>query len=413
MQGLKENKVQFLLLVLVNAFVGSMVGMERSILPEFGKTVFSLSTASAVTSFIVAFGISKAVSNYMVGFLSRKYTRKQLLVVGWLIASPVPFLLMFANNWNWIIIANIFLGISQGITWSITVVMKIDLVGSKNRGLAMGINEFAGYLSVGVSAFLSAQLASSYGYVFYPFLPGILFVSAGLVISFFFINDTAAFIQSETSQSNIPLLKNIWTSTSWMHRNLGSVSFNGLVNNLNDGVMWGLVPLLLIQRSFTIQQVGIVAGLYPMIWGISQLFTGKMGDTFCKKQLITFGMLLQAMAIILLGLFSSFYWAIAAAVLLGLGTGLVYPNFLTVVAENAHPLQRAEIIGVFRFWRDSGYVIGALLSGLLANWLGLSATLFAVAAITAFAGILANIRMCCTLKMFWRSQECMPTVLPL
>lgn len=410
MQGLKENKTQFLLLVLVNAFVGAMVGMERSILPEFGKTLFSLSAASALTSFIVAFGISKAISNYAVGVLSRKFTRKQILVTGWLLASPVPFILMYANHWNWIILANIFLGISQGLTWSTTVVMKIDLVGGKNRGLAMGINEFAGYLSVGLAAYLSAQIASYYGYAFYPFIPGLFFVLFGLVISLFWVKDTAPFIQSETANSNIPLLKNIWASTSWKHRNLGSVTLNGLVNNLNDGVMWGLVPLLLVQRSFSIEQVGLVAGIYPMIWGLSQLFTGKMGDLYCKKQLITFGMLLQALAIVFLVVFSSFTGAIMAAVLLGLGTGLVYPNFLTVVAENAHPSQRAEVMGVFRFWRDSGYVIGALLSGFLADWMGLNWALYSVAAITAGAGIVANLRMCCTLKLFWRSQECMTAV---
>lgn len=410
MQGLKENKTQFLLLVLVNAFVGAMVGMERSILPAFGKTVFSLSAASALTSFIVAFGISKAISNYAVGMLSRKYTRKQILVAGWLLASPVPFILMYANHWNWIILANIFLGVSQGLTWSTTVVMKIDLVGSKNRGLAMGINEFAGYLSVGLAAYLSAQIASFYGYAFYPFIPGLIFVLFGLVLSLFWVKDTTSFVHSETTLSTIPLLKNIWSSTSWKHRNLGSVTLNGLVNNLNDGVMWGLVPLLLIQRSFTIQQVGIVAGIYPMVWGFSQLFTGKMGDHFCKKQLITTGMLLQGLAIVLLVVFTSFAGAIVAAVLLGLGTGLVYPNFLTVVAENAHPTQRAEVMGVFRFWRDGGYVIGALLSGFLADWMGLNWALYFVGAITAGAGIVANLRMCCTLKLFWRSQECMPAV---
>lgn len=410
MQGLKENKTQFLLLVLVNAFVGAMVGMERSILPEFGKTVFSLSVASALTSFIVAFGISKAISNYAVGILSRKFTRKQILVAGWIWASPVPFILMYANHWNWIIVANILLGISQGLTWSTTVVMKIDLVGSKNRGLAMGINEFAGYLSVGIAAYLSAFIASKYGYAFYPFIPGLLFVLLGLMISVFWVKDTTPFIQQESHQSSIPLLKNIWTSTSWKHRNLGSITLNGLVNNLNDGVMWGLVPILLIERSFTIAQVGLVAGIYPMVWGFSQLFTGKMGDYFCKKQLITVGMLLQALAIIGLVLFESFAGAIIAAVFLGLGTGLVYPNFLTVVAENAHPLQRAEIMGVFRFWRDGGYVIGALLSGYLADWIGLNGALLSVAIITAGAGLVANFRMCCTMKLFWRSQECMPVV---
>ena len=410
MQGLKENKIQFILLVIVNAFVGAMVGMERSILPEFGKTLFSLSTATAITSFIIAFGISKSVSNYAVGAFSKRFTRKQLLVFGWLIAAPVPFLLMYANHWNWIILANIFLGISQGLTWSTTVVMKIDLVGNKNRGLAMGINEFAGYLSVGLAAYLSARIASNYGYAIYPFIPGLIFVLAGLVLSLFFVKDTAAFVQAESKESPIPLIKNIWSQTTWNHRNLGSVTLNGLVNNLNDGVMWGLVPLLLVQRQFTVSEIGMIAGTYPAVWGISQLFTGKMGDHFCKKQLITTGMLLQAIAIILLVFFTSFSAAITAAVLLGLGTGLVYPNFLTVVAENAHPTQRAEVMGVFRFWRDMGYVVGALLSGVLADWLGLETALYAIAAITAGAGLIANVRMCCTLKVFWRSQECSPAV---
>lgn len=410
MQGLKENKIQFILLVIVNAFVGAMVGMERSILPEFGKTLFSLSTATAITSFIIAFGISKSVSNYAVGAFSKKFTRKQLLVTGWLIAAPVPFLLMYANHWNWIIVANIFLGISQGLTWSTTVVMKIDLVGNKNRGLAMGINEFAGYLSVGLAAYLSARIASNYGYAIYPFIPGLIFVLAGLVLSLFFVKDTAAFVQAESKESPIPLIKNIWSQTTWNHRNLGSVTLNGLVNNLNDGVMWGLVPLLLFQRQFTVSEIGMIAGTYPAVWGISQLFTGKMGDHFCKKQLITTGMLLQAIAIVLLVFFTSLTGAITAAVLLGLGTGLVYPNFLTVVAENAHPIQRAEVMGVFRFWRDMGYVVGALLSGVLADWLGLEPALYAIAAITAGAGLIANVRMCCTLKVFWRSQECSPAV---
>jgi len=410
MQGLKENKIQFILLVIVNAFVGAMVGMERSILPEFGKTLFSLSTATAITSFIIAFGISKSVSNYAVGAFSKRFTRKQLLVFGWLIAAPVPFLLMYANHWNWIILANIFLGISQGLTWSTTVVMKIDLVGNKNRGLAMGINEFAGYLSVGLAAYLSARIASNYGYAIYPFIPGLIFVLAGLVLSLFFVKDTAAFVQAESKESPIPLINNIWSQTTWNHRNLGSVTLNGLVNNLNDGVMWGLVPLLLFQRQFTVSEIGMIAGIYPAVWGISQLFTGKMGDHFCKKQLITMGMLLQAIAIILLVFFTSFSAAITAAVLLGLGTGLVYPNFLTVVAENAHPTQRAEVMGVFRFWRDMGYVVGALLSGVLADLLGLETALYAIAAITAGAGLIANVRMCCTLKVFWRSQECSPAV---
>lgn len=265
-------------------------------------------------------------------------------------------------------------------------------------------------MSVGLAAYISSELAAKYGYELYPFIPGLFFVFAGLVLSLFYVKDTAAFVQAKSRESSIPIIKNIWSQTSWNHRNLGSVTLNGLVNNLNDGVMWGLVPLLLMQRHYTIAQIGMIAGIYPAVWGISQLFTGKMGDWFCKKQLITLGMLLQALAIVFLVVFPSLSGAIIAAVLLGLGTGLVYPNFLKVVAENAHPTQRSEVMGVFRFWRDMGYVVGALLSGVLADWLALEPALYIIAGITAGAGLIANARMCCTLKVFWRTQECAPAV---
>ncbi|WP_462220830.1 MFS transporter, partial [Ferruginibacter sp.] len=291
MQGLQKNKYQFGLLVLVNAFVGAMVGLERSVIPDFGKIEFGISANTALLSFIAAFGISKAVSNYSVAFLSKKISRKNILLLGWLFAMPVPFLLMYADNWNWVIVANIFLGINQGLAWSATVIMKIDLVGNKNRGLAMGINEFAGYLSVGLAAYLASNLAAAYGYRYYPFLPGVLFAVTGLILTIFLVKDTAAFVKSETENSKIPLLKNVWKETAWKHKNISSVTLNGLVNNLNDGVIWGVLPMLLLQRNFSVAQIGIVAGIYPAVWGITQLFTGKMGDHFCKKQLITLGML--------------------------------------------------------------------------------------------------------------------------
>ncbi len=408
MQGLHKNKYQFGLLVLVNAFVGAMVGLERSILPDFGKTVFGINGHTVLLSFIVAFGISKAVSNYSVAFLSTKLNRKKILILGWLFGLPVPFILMYATNWNWIILANILLGINQGLAWSTTVIMKIDLVGEKRRGLAMGINEFAGYLSVGLAAYLASTIAANYGYAFFPFIPGVIFALSGLVISVFFIKDTMVFVHSETRSSDIPLLQNIWKQTSWKHRNIGPVTLNGLVNNLNDGVMWGLLPLLLIQRDYSIAQIGIVAGIYPVVWGLSQLFTGHWGDYFCKKQLITMGMVLQAFAILFLVFSPSFYFTTFSSVLLGFGTALVYPNFLSVVAENSHPQQRASTLSIFRFWRDSGYVIGALLSGLLADYFGISTSLIVVAGITAFAGIFANYRMCCTKKVFWHSRPCNP-----
>lgn len=408
MQGLEKNKYQFALLVLVNAFVGAMLGLERSIMPGFGMLEFGLSANAALMSFIIAFGISKSLSNYAVAQLSKKFTRKKILIIGWVVALPVPFLLMYAPSWNWVIAANILLGINQGLAWSATVIMKIDLVGSKNRGLAMGINEFAGYLSVGLAAWLASSIAAVYGYAFFPFISGVLFAFAGLLISVFLVQDTTHFVHTESLTSKLPLLENVWKETTWKHRNLGSVSLNGLVNNLNDGVVWGLLPIVLIQRGFGITQIGIIAAIYPAVWGISQLFTGKMGDSYCKKQLITTGMLLQALAILILAIASALPLLILASILLGFGTALVYPNFLSVIAESTHPKQRAESLSIFRLWRDSGYVFGALLSGVLADAFGITSALFIIAGITAMAGLIANKRMCCTAKTFWQSDYCLP-----
>ena len=406
MQGLSQNKYQFSLLVLVNAFVGGMVGLERAVIPGLAKGVFGIDANTAVLSFVAAFGISKAISNYSVAKLTKKFNRKTILVTGWLFALPVPLLLMYSPNWNWILFANILLGINQGLAWSSTVIMKIDLVGNKNRGLAMGINEFAGYLSVGLASYLASSIAARYGYAFFPFIPGLAFAALGLMMSVFLVKDTTHFVHAESSTSNSALLKNVWKDTTWKHKNISSVTLNGLVNNMNDGVIWGLLPILLIQRGFSIYQVGIVAGIYPVVWGILQIFTGKMGDVYCKKQIITIGMLLQAVGIVLLALSSALSVLIISSVLLGLGTALVYPNFLTVVAENTHPSQRAETLSIFRFWRDSGYVIGALLAGALADAFGLTNALLIIAGITAAAGVVAHFRMCCTLKKWWHDVDC-------
>lgn len=408
MQGLHKNRYQFALLVLVNAFVGAMLGLERSIMPNFGKLEFGINANTALMSFIIAFGISKSLSNYAVAQLSKKLNRKTILIIGWIFALPVPFMLMYAQNWNWVIAANIFLGINQGLAWSTTVIMKIDLVGSKSRGLAMGINEFAGYLSVGLAAWLASSIAMDYGYAFFPFIPGVIFSIAGLLITIFLIKDTTKFVHAESLTSNVPMLENVWKETSWRHRNLGSVTLNGLVNNLNDGVVWGLLPILLMQKGFGIAQIGIIAGIYPAVWGISQLFTGKLGDSHCKKQLITSGMILQALAIVIMALATTLPFLISASILLGLGTALVYPNFLSVIAEWTHPSQRAESLSIFRLWRDSGYVFGAILSGFLADAFGISNALFIIAALTAATGMIANRRMCCTNKIFWKSEYCIP-----
>jgi len=404
--GLKENRLQFAWLVLANGFVGAMIGLERAVLPGLGKTVFDLGANTAVLHFILAFGITKALSNYSVGKLSRRFNRKQILVAGWLAALPVPFLLMYAPSWSWIIAANILLGINQGLAWSSTVIMKIDLVGEKNRGLAMGINEFAGYVSVGLASYLASTIAASKGFAFFPFIPGLFFAGAGLFISLFLVKDTTAFVHAESSSSKLSLLKNVWKETTWRHKNIGTVTWNGVVNNMNDAVVWGLLPVLLLHKNFSIYEVGIVAGIYPVVWGILQLFTGKLGDHYCKKQLITIGMLLQAAAIAVLAVSSQFSLLVISSVLLGAGTALVYPNFLTVVAESMHPTQRAEGLSIFRFWRDSGYVFGALLAGVLSDWLGLTPAILIMAGVTGVAGLTAHFRMCCTLRKLFPSAEC-------
>ena len=410
-QGLQENRQQFALLVLVNAFVGAMIGLERAVLPGLGKNVFGLDANSAILSFIMAFGITKAISNYSVAKLSKRFNRKQILMAGWWAALPVPFLLMYADSWSWVIAANILLGINQGLAWSATVIMKVDIVGQKNRGLAMGINEFAGYLSVGLASYLASSIAATYGYAYFPFIPGLFFAGAGILLTIFLIKDTTHFVQHESANSTIALLKNVWQETTWKHKNISTVTLNGLVNNMNDAVVWGLLPVLLLQKDFTIHQIGIIAGIYPAVWGMMQLFTGKMGDIYCKKQIITAGMLLQAAAIVLMALSFQYWLLIAAAVLLGLGTALVYPNFLTVVAESTHPSQRAETLSIFRFWRDSGYVIGALLAGILADLVGMSTAIIIIGSITALAGIMAHWRMCCTLKKVFPSTDCLQPAL--
>jgi MFS family permease len=411
-QGLLHNKNQFALLVLVNAFVGAMIGLERAVLPNFGATVFSLDGNFIILSFIVAFGLSKAISNYWVAYLSKTVTRKNILLLGWLVAIPVPFMLMYAPNWNWIIAANILLGINQGLAWSTTVIMKIDLVGEKDRGFAMGINEFAGYLSVGVAAWLASVIASKYGYAFFPFIPGIVFVFLGLIITIFWVKDTAIFIQHESKTSTAPLLNNVWKETSLKHRNISTISLNGMMNNLNDAVAWGVIPLLLVANDFTIAQIGLVAAIYPITWGVSQIFTGKLGDVFCKKQLIVAGMLLQSVALLIFVVFTSYVALLIASFLLGLGTALVYPNFLSVVAENTHPTQRAKTLSIFRFWRDMGYVIGALISGVLINYVGMQNAILIAAALTAFAAIVAHYRMCCTKQLLWKSEVCLQYFIP-
>jgi MFS family permease len=391
--GLKQNWKQFSILILVNAFVGGMVGLERSIFPQFAQEQFNLDSKTAILSFITAFGISKALANYFTGKLANTYGRKNLLIVGWLIALPIPFLLIYAQNWNWVIFANILLGLSQGLTWSSTVVMKIDLVGEKNRGLAMGLNEFAGYFAVGIVAFLSGYIAHKYGVTPYPFYIGIILSIVGLIFSLLWVKDTRSFVNMENKNSSEAIMENVFIETTFKHKTLSSVTQAGLVNNLNDGMIWGLLPILLLGLHYNNENIGIITAIYPTVWGIAQLFTGKLSDHVSKKSLLFWGMFIQGIAILFLPYTTSFYLLIALSVSLGLGTALVYPTFLSTIAQTTHPIQRAESIGTFRLWRDLGYAIGAILSGITADILGVEYAIVCIAIITIFSAIVIQIRM--------------------
>jgi len=391
--GLRENWKQFTLLVIVNAFVGGMVGLERSILPEIAEKEFGLAAKTAILSFIVAFGIVKAITNYYTGALANKIGRKKLLVIGWLISIPIPFILMYASSWNWIIFANILLGINQGLTWSSTVVMKIDLVGEKDRGFAMGLNEFAGYLSVAIIAFLTGWIASEYGLRPYPFYIGTVLIFLGLLFSIFWVKDTIHHVSAESKTNVVPALKNIFWDTTWQHKNLGSVSQAGLVNNLNDGMVWGIFPLLLSANKFTIEDIGIITAIYPAVWGIGQLFTGRMADKFPKKQMLFIGMLLQAVTLILLAWASAYWQYVVLSALLGWGTAMVYPTFLASIAENTNPVDRAKSIGIFRLWRDLGYAIGAIITGIIADLFNIDGAIIFIGVLTFISSIIIKWRM--------------------
>jgi MFS family permease len=321
--------------------------------------------------------------------------RRRLLIYGWLFAIPIPFLLMWAPSWNWIILANVLLGINQGLTWSSTVTMKIDLVGDKQRGLAMGINEFAGYLSIGLIALLTAWIAEKYGIRPYPFYVGILFVILGLFLSLFWVKDTRHFVQTAASFSTLELLKNRFWDTSLLNRNLGSITQAGLINNVNDGMMWGLFPILLGAKGFTMAEIGFITALYPMVWGIAQLGTGSLSDFICQKDLLFIGMLFQGLAILSLLYVDSFLAFVTLSFALGLGTALVYPTFLASIAENTHPNDRAASLGIFRFWRDLGYAIGAVLTGILADYFEFNVSILVIGCLTLLSAGVVKSRMTC------------------
>ena len=392
-QGLKKNWKQFTLLVLINAFVGGMVGLERSILPELATEVFNVAAKSAILSFIIVFGITKAITNYFAGAFANRIGRKNLLVIGWLFALPIPIILIHANSWEWIVFANILLGINQGLTWSSTVVMKIDLVGQQNRGLAMGLNESAGYLAVGAVAFLTGYIASEHGLRPYPFYLGFIFAFLGLLLSWFLVKDTGHHIQSESVSSQVPKLKNVFLETTWTNKNLGSISQAGLVNNLNDGMIWGLFPILLASKDFNLEEIGKIVAVYPIVWGLGQLVTGKLADTLSKKSMLFWGMAIQGLTIVLFVFAQSFLDFVMLSIMLGLGTAVVYPTFLAAISDYTHPVQRANSIGVFRLWRDLGYAFGALITGIIADLVDINAAILLIGILTLLSALVIKIRM--------------------
>lgn len=391
--GLRENWKQFTLLVIINGFVGGMVGLERSILPKIAEVDFEMVARTAILSFIIVFGTSKAIMNYFTGALANRFGRKRLLVIGWCFALPVPLILMYADSWSWIVFANILLGINQGLTWSSTVVMKIDLVGQKDRGLAMGINESIGYLSVGGVALLTGYVASQYGLRPYPFYIGVLFAGLGLLLSIFLVKDTISHVQLEESKSTIEPLNNVFWETTWKDRNLGSITQAGLINNMNDGMVWGIFPILLASLGFSLSQIAWVVAIYPMVWGVSQLVTGKMSDHLSKKKMLFVGMFAQGVALLLMVKTTSFSTFMVLSIVLGLGTALVYPTFLAGIGDYSNPKQRAKVIGIFRLWRDLGYAIGALITGWIADVFGIVYALLAISLLTILSSIIILVRM--------------------
>lgn len=395
--GLRENLAQFTLLVVVNCCVGALVGLERTTVPLIGTDVFGLTSDLAVFSFIIAFGLTKALTNLAAGALTARYRRRQLLLSGWLFGLPVPFALAWAPSWGWIVAANVLLGVNQGLTWSMTVNMKIDLVGPARRGLATGLNEAAGYTAVGATALLTGYLATTHGLRPVPELIGAVFVAAGLALSLV-VRDTAAHVALELAQHSRELPEGehstpaaTFARTSWRERSLRGASQAGLVNNLNDGLAWGVFPLLFTDHGLGLAAVGLVKGLYPILWGIGQIPTGHLADRIGRKPLIVYGMLVQAVGFVLaLALLDRPLLAgVLSAVALGLGTAMVYPALIASVSDHAHPAWRAGALGTYRFWRDLGYAVGALVAGVLADIAGLDATVLAAAVLTAGSGLLA------------------------
>ena len=394
--GLRENWLQFSLLVIVNICVGGLVGLERTTVPLVGPEVFGITSDLAVFSFIIAFGVTKALTNLAAGALTARFTRKQLLLAGWMVGVPVPFMLAWGPSWWWIVAANVLLGLNQGLAWSMTVNMKIDLVGPRQRGLATGLNEAVGYASVGATALLTGYLATAYGLRPVPELIGAVFVATGLALSLV-VGDTADHVALELSRHPKPPpaegsgLRTVFARTTWGDRSLRGASQAGLINNLNDGLTWGVFPLLFTSHGLGLLAVGVIKGLYPLLWGFGQIATGHLADRIGRKPLIVAGMFVQAagfaLALALLG--RPMLAGVTSAVALGIGTAMVYPALIAVVSDHAHPTWRPNALGTYRFWRDFGYAAGALVAGVIADRFGLNAAVAAAGIITAISGALA------------------------
>ena len=395
--GLRENAAQFTLLVAVNALVGGMIGQERTILPLLAEESFGLSGFTVTLTFIVAFGLVKAATNFFAGTLGDRYGRKPVLIAGWLVGLPIPLLIIWAPSWGWIVFANVLLGVNQGLTWSTTVIMKIDLVGPSRRGLAMGLNEAAGYGAVAITALATGALADHYGLRPEPFFLGLAFAALGLGLSVVFVRETKHFVDIERRATPTPSAnlstREIFLRTSFTDRNLSSCSQAGLVNNLNDGLAWGLFPLLFAAAGLSVARIGVLAALYPAAWGVCQLITGPLSDRVGRKPLIAGGMVLQAIALSGFAIADGFAWWVVVAIVLGIGTAMVYPTLLAAIGDVADPSWRARSVGVYRLWRDSGFAVGALLAGILADIVSIDVATHAVAALTAISGLVVAFRM--------------------
>jgi MFS family permease len=398
--GLRANWRQFWLLVLVNAFVGAMVGLERTVLPLIADQEFGLASRIAALSFIATFGLVKALTNFFAGTLGDRFGRKRVLVAGWLFGVPMPFLVMWAPHWWWIVVANVLLGINQGLAWSTTVIMKIDLVGPTRRGFAMGLNEFAGYLAVAISAYATGEIASRYGLRPEPFYLGIAVAALGLSLSVLFVRDTMRHVAHESSLVSTPRIRVGDTATadlvalvSWRDPAFSSASQAGLVNNLNDGLAWGLFPLFFAAAGLSLREIGLLAFVYPATWGVMQLWTGTLSDRVGRKWLIAAGMLVQGFALLTMSMVHGLTPWLITGTILGLGTAMVYPTLLAAIGDVAHPSWRARAVGIYRFWRDLGYAVGALVAGVLADAFGMALAIAAIGVLTTLSGLIVAIRM--------------------